>query len=320
MVLDPCERAERAGVARHPRWYFSDGNVVLRIEDTLYNLHQSFLSKSTVFRGMFALPPSAAQEGGADDRPVVLQEAVDEFDRLLEFVYPSLDFSLSAYSLDALCMLLRLSDKYDFPDIRTHVIAQLLTPHNQALLTWQRSLDLGVRHNAPPLVVAGSVGVCLQAQPLDADALHAIASAFPENDRVAALLHARERARDELYSKAYAEYRTPSCNNGCTSLARIAQHLKCLLKDGAAPSAAGEKTFPAAVRRMFLKRETGPTGAGQGNFVDRYNCAKCKEQADTLVERVLNTAALRELVQELLPWCRAIKPLPRPATAGAFLL
>ncbi|KZO91994.1 hypothetical protein CALVIDRAFT_601826 [Calocera viscosa TUFC12733] len=304
-----------SAVARHPTWYFSDGNVVLRIEDTLYNIHQSFLSKSTVFKHMFALPPSDGQEGGSDDKPVVLQELVQEFDHLLEFIYPSLDFSITSYSLDSLCMLLRLSDKYDFPDIRTHVITQLLTPHNQGLLSWQRSLDLGVRHNAPPLVVAGSIGVCLQAQALDADALHAIASAFPENEKVASLLHARERARDHLYAKAFSEHRTPSCNNGCTSLMRIAQHLKCVLKD--ASTAGTEKTFPAVVKRMFLKRESGPNS---GNFMDIYNCAKCKEQADVLVERVLNTAALKELVQEMLPWCRAIKPLPRPATAGALLL
>jgi len=311
------------GLSRHPRWYFSDGNIVLRIQDTLYHLHQSFLSKSTVFRGMFALPPSDGQEGGSDERPVVLQEVVGEFDLLLEFVYPSLDFSLSSYSLDSLCMLLRLSDKYDFPDIRSHVIGQLLTSHNQALLTWQRSLDLGVRHNAPPLVVAGSIGVCLQAQALDGEALNAIASAFPENDKVAALLHARERARDHLYTKAYAEYRTPSCNSGCTSLSRIAQHLRFVLSSStststsstlAPGSTSGEKTYPAQVKRLFLRREPGPTpGPGQGGFTDNYNCAKCKEQAEVLVERVLNTAALRELVQEMLPWCRSIRPLPRVA-------
>jgi len=50
-------------------------------------------------------------------------------------------------------------------------------------------------------------------------------------------------------------------------------------------------------------------------------CASCREQADTLVERVLGVAALRECVVEGLPWCRSIRPLPKAGgVAGALVL
>ncbi|EJT99392.1 hypothetical protein DACRYDRAFT_23936 [Dacryopinax primogenitus] len=298
------QKPAEEGVHRHPKWYFSDGSIVLRIENTLYNLHQSFLSCSSVFRGMFALPPSAEQEGGSDENPVVLSEDRAEFDVLLEFLYPSLDFSISSYAMDTLCMLLRLADKYDFADIRMHVVHQLLAPVNPHNLSWQRSLDLGTRHGTPQLVVAGSVGICLQSTPLDVEDLRVIAYAFPEDDRVAALLHARDKARDHLYTKAFADHHSQVCTSECRSLQRISQHLRVVLRDPAV--CGGEKTFPGAVKKLFLRRDTqGMMGPSL------WNCSKCVEQADALVERVLNTAAMRELVQEVMPWCRSIKPLPR---------
>jgi len=203
-------------------------------------------------------------------------------------------------------MLLRLSDKYDFLEIRSHVICQLLTPQHQEVLTWQRSLELGTKYHAPQLVTTASVGLCLQPQPLDGEAINALATAFQDNEKVALLLQARERARDHLYGKAFTQPSISSCNNGCMSLSRISQHLKTILGDGATPGL--EKDFASAVKTMFLKRDYST-----GHHALRYNCAACKDQADSLVERVLNVTAVKELVQDLLPWCRTIRPLPRPA-------
>lgn len=43
-------------VTRHPELWFSDGSVELQVDDTLFCVHISQLSRhSTVFRDMFAL-------------------------------------------------------------------------------------------------------------------------------------------------------------------------------------------------------------------------------------------------------------------------
>ena len=76
---------------RHPEFYFDDGNIILLVENDLYNVHRSILARhSNAFLGMFELPQGPGiQEGLTDENPVRLPETRStDFELLLLTLYP----------------------------------------------------------------------------------------------------------------------------------------------------------------------------------------------------------------------------------------
>lgn len=53
----PLDRGGAGSGNPSEKYWFEDGNIVLRVEDTLFRVHRGMLSRhSTVFSDMFALP------------------------------------------------------------------------------------------------------------------------------------------------------------------------------------------------------------------------------------------------------------------------
>ena len=88
------------GPSRDPTYYIHDGNSVLLVENTLFKVHRSVLTKDrSAFETMFQLSGetdsarsdssmTAAQEGESDDNPIRLQgDTADEFRALLWALY-----------------------------------------------------------------------------------------------------------------------------------------------------------------------------------------------------------------------------------------
>ncbi|KAK7692000.1 hypothetical protein QCA50_005405 [Cerrena zonata] len=80
-------------VTRHEDYYFDDGNLVLRIENTLFRVFRStFIRHSSTFSDLFDLPPpsqSKEVEGTTDYNPIILSGiSVVDFERLLWVLYP----------------------------------------------------------------------------------------------------------------------------------------------------------------------------------------------------------------------------------------
>jgi hypothetical protein len=88
-------RPRSIGPIRHAEYYFDDGNLVLLVENTLYNVHRGMLKRhSELFFSMLSLPqPSGSSEGLKDSHPVKLQEVSSvDFERLLWILYPPYAF------------------------------------------------------------------------------------------------------------------------------------------------------------------------------------------------------------------------------------
>ncbi|EJD53952.1 hypothetical protein AURDEDRAFT_110639 [Auricularia subglabra TFB-10046 SS5] len=61
-----------AGAARDDEYYFEDGSLILLVENALFNVHPSRLTKaSSVFADMLALP-STGGDGSSDENPIML--------------------------------------------------------------------------------------------------------------------------------------------------------------------------------------------------------------------------------------------------------
>lgn len=114
---------------RDDSYYFPDGSCVLLVEDTLFNVHRSILSRdSSMFSTMFTLPAPRGQsipvEGSSDDHPIVLAgDIAAEFRNLLWALYALPHELLVVHTnkadLTQLMDIAKLSNKYSFRSLET---------------------------------------------------------------------------------------------------------------------------------------------------------------------------------------------------------
>lgn len=114
-------------------YYISDGNTVLLVENILFKVHRSTLTKDkSTFDTMFSLPSDSSSdssmtvgpEGESDDNPIRLQgDTAEEFRALLWALYALPNELMTAMTDDANCMQLlhiaRIAHKYQFKSIET---------------------------------------------------------------------------------------------------------------------------------------------------------------------------------------------------------
>ncbi|KAF9221488.1 hypothetical protein BS17DRAFT_737146 [Gyrodon lividus] len=120
--------------SRDPSYYYFDGNTVLLVENTLFKVHRSALTKEkSTFDGMFSLDSdlrssssssssssvTIGPEGESDDNPIRLQgDTADEFRSLLWALYAlphELEAAMTTKAISLkLFNLARITHKYEF--------------------------------------------------------------------------------------------------------------------------------------------------------------------------------------------------------------
>ncbi|KAI0318117.1 hypothetical protein OF83DRAFT_60228 [Amylostereum chailletii] len=130
--------------ARDDEFYIDvDQLSVFQVEGRLFKVHRHFLiENSTVFRDMFALPPSTSGviEGDSDGHPIHLAGVtIDEFKSLMKVIYRSHrpNFVLSQAEWIA---VLSISHRFEFKAIHERAVQILRTPPSE--------------HEVAPLLVA----------------------------------------------------------------------------------------------------------------------------------------------------------------------
>ncbi|KAF8707061.1 hypothetical protein AX14_013702 [Amanita brunnescens Koide BX004] len=119
-------QSTQATCKRDDTFYFNDGSCTIRVEDTLFNLHRSILSKdSSSFSTMFSLPQGGKpDEGTSDDNPVVLAgDTVSEFKHFLWSLY-ALPLEIATVTSEGgdlvqLIDIAQVANKYSFKSTET---------------------------------------------------------------------------------------------------------------------------------------------------------------------------------------------------------
>ncbi|KAF8596121.1 hypothetical protein BDV93DRAFT_563664 [Ceratobasidium sp. AG-I] len=79
--------------SRHSKYYFLSGDIVIKVEDTLFKIHADILERhSGFFEDMFTTPLSDESEGMSDKNPLCLPEdlcSARAFAAICKFLYPS---------------------------------------------------------------------------------------------------------------------------------------------------------------------------------------------------------------------------------------
>ncbi|KAH9053956.1 hypothetical protein EDB83DRAFT_2393068 [Lactarius deliciosus] len=113
-------------IVRDEDYYLSDGSCIILVENTLFNVHRTTLSKdSSSFGSMFSLPRGDKPvEGQSDDNPVVLGgDTVSQFRNFLWALYALphelLQVHSSVSNLTRLIDIASISNKYSFRSLET---------------------------------------------------------------------------------------------------------------------------------------------------------------------------------------------------------
>ncbi|KAF7986997.1 hypothetical protein HWV62_77 [Athelia sp. TMB] len=148
---------ELAAAEKHPFYYFRDGNLILSVESTLYNIHRYFFERdSSIFRSTLESTPIT--NTGA---PLVLPDITcDDFDQFLSILYPT-DFHRPAEKTIAQwAAVLHLADKWGFESIRL-----LAVDHLDAAPPVDK-IVLGRRHGIAAWLPEAYEAVCTREAPL----------------------------------------------------------------------------------------------------------------------------------------------------------
>ncbi|KAF8491143.1 hypothetical protein F5888DRAFT_1737069 [Russula emetica] len=123
MKIPQCQGLE---VVRDEDYYFSDGSCIIMVENTLFNVHRTILSKDfSSFSSMFSLPQGdKPAEGQSDDNPVILTgDTVSQFRNFLWVLYALPHELLQVHSnlanLTRLIDIASISNKYSFKSLET---------------------------------------------------------------------------------------------------------------------------------------------------------------------------------------------------------
>ncbi|THV02969.1 hypothetical protein K435DRAFT_817423 [Dendrothele bispora CBS 962.96] len=119
-------RRATTSIIRDEDYYFEDGSCILLVQDTLFNVHRSMLSRDhSSFGAMFSLPQGGLEaEGKSDDNPIVLPgDKASEFRHFLWALY-ALPHELRIINspgadLTLLIDIARISNKYSFKSLET---------------------------------------------------------------------------------------------------------------------------------------------------------------------------------------------------------
>jgi len=122
-------------LVRDDTYYLEDGSCVLQVENTLFNVHRTMLSKdSSMFSSMFELPQVGNDvDGSSDANPLILPgDTVREFKNFLWALYGLPHELLLVHSpnadLDRLVDIARVSFKYQLKSVETWAL-DAITDH-----------------------------------------------------------------------------------------------------------------------------------------------------------------------------------------------
>ncbi|KZP11865.1 hypothetical protein FIBSPDRAFT_870886 [Athelia psychrophila] len=153
----PVDQANEpdANKSRHPQYYFEDGNVVFRIEDTLYNVHRYFFARdSTHFRAILRDTDTS--------HPYVMSDvSCVDFDEFLAILYPTNFRQPTKKTTAQWTSILHLAAKWDFENIKLLAIDSLAA--NAIPID---KIVLGRRYGITEWLVGAYEAVCTRADPL----------------------------------------------------------------------------------------------------------------------------------------------------------
>ncbi|KAI0792244.1 hypothetical protein C8Q75DRAFT_805270 [Abortiporus biennis] len=132
-------------------WY-SDGSIVLIVENVAFRVHTSILASSCeIFRDMASIPQPKDKDDGTEKvdgcQVVRLQDSADDMKHFLKAIYKTSYFRPGVKTrFPVIAAVLRLSTKYQASQLRRRAIVALSTAYPSTLSAW----DARAQHRLIP--------------------------------------------------------------------------------------------------------------------------------------------------------------------------
>ncbi|CAE6513942.1 unnamed protein product [Rhizoctonia solani] len=188
-------------VNRSDKYYFPRGDLVLRIDDTLFRLHQDILSRhSGFFEDMFSTPTSDDTEG-TEENPLVLPSdlcSARSFTILCKLLYPAkmgTRLNISVKQLDEWKCVLQATVALQMTDTRKFILTRLDadTPNIQRDTAKLLRLSLDYDEAPPSLFTACLRILAYRRKPLTPDEVNILGG-----EGTCLTNNAREKIRESL--------------------------------------------------------------------------------------------------------------------------
>ncbi|KAF7369741.1 hypothetical protein MVEN_00305800 [Mycena venus] len=132
--VSDCSRSCEATRFGHPQCsilkqlWFSDGDIVLEIEQRLLKVHRKRLQCSMIFSDMLHIPqPSETDHIDGCPSVALVGDALADWEVALGWIYHHDDFLQQAITFDILSGALRISTKYEIAKLRQWAVEELLS-------------------------------------------------------------------------------------------------------------------------------------------------------------------------------------------------
>ncbi|KAI6154588.1 hypothetical protein BKA82DRAFT_166266 [Pisolithus tinctorius] len=135
-----------ASLQKHPKYWFTDGNIVFQADDTLFCLHRGALFvHSPTLEGIFTLPSGVVNDGVDEEHPIKLPGiSGGEFEHLVSWMY-HVGSVHHDRNLPSLVAILKVSRLWQIDNSIDWAIAHL----NQLNLSAVTKLELACKYTIP---------------------------------------------------------------------------------------------------------------------------------------------------------------------------
>ncbi|KIM28610.1 hypothetical protein M408DRAFT_329376 [Serendipita vermifera MAFF 305830] len=112
---------------KHHSLYFEDGNFVMQVENAIFKVHQSLLSRySVVISEMLAAPSQGESKDGTDEKPLVFpDDSALGWELLLSIQYARPRINPEIFNGKQMLWILPIAHKYCMEEIEADVINEL---------------------------------------------------------------------------------------------------------------------------------------------------------------------------------------------------
>ncbi|KAI9465153.1 hypothetical protein BJY52DRAFT_1245393, partial [Lactarius psammicola] len=121
-------------VVRHQEYFFRDGDITIRVEDSMFRIHKHFLTRESRHFHAMLVPnavPCRDPPGSSETNPVVLKDATSEGFAGLLWVFYNPEYSIYKASLEKWRRILTLAVTVS-PARRQQVYASSRSSHKEA--------------------------------------------------------------------------------------------------------------------------------------------------------------------------------------------
>jgi len=125
-AVSPNPASDR--VVRHTEYYITGGDVVFRVENTLFRCHRYFFTRdSAYFREKLPHPPPPGEftKGSSDPNPFILEDTLKvDFERLL-WVFYNPKYNIYEGSVEEWSSILKLAHQWGFVEVKAFALREL---------------------------------------------------------------------------------------------------------------------------------------------------------------------------------------------------